>query len=352
MLTRLSGLFRSYFNARFEALVAEIRELRQELAGNAAEPRPAATSFADAVGTRLVEVVREPFDNQHDDLMAALALVARSVDQTADAVTELQERLAGGAPGAAPQAAPVATTEAGVAPPASTGVLDLDRHWPLEALDQPLADVANYAASHNGWAAQAGLWFNPPVSVEHRPGGVVARDVNERIAEVPFVFRALAGLPADARVLHLGARESTVPLSLASLGHDVVVVAPEGYPLTHARLAVVSATDGLLAEEPFDAAVLLSAAGTTDTAVLDTVWSALRPGGTLVLTGAVGGRAPGEAGDTPSGHRLADLLGPRWTVVHRSAVHKVGRTEWRHVDAAPSGEDGYVVLLAATKADV
>lgn len=372
MLRRFSGLFRSYFNARFEALVAEVRELRQELSGNAADPRPAATSFADTVGTRLAEVVREPFDRQHDDLMAALALVARSVDQTADVVNELQERLGdtSGAGGTTPSpqtrtgAAGVGTVPVQAAVDSPAEAVDLHRHWPLEALDQALADVANYAASHNGWAAQANLWFNPSVSVEHRPGGVVARDVNERIAEVPHVFQALAGLPRGARVLDLGGRESTVPLSLASLGHEVVVVAPDGYPLAHANLTTVAVADELLGLDPFDAAVLLSVGGTAgpdedrtvadgaEAAVLDTVWSALRPGGTLVLTSRQGGHVAGEAGSGSSGERLAALLGTRWTVLQLSYVAKVGPTQWQLLDDAPSSDGEHVVLLTATKADV
>ena len=36
---------------------------------------------------------------------------------------------------------------------------------PLENLDEPLAHAINYATSHRGLYAQAGLWFNPPIAV-------------------------------------------------------------------------------------------------------------------------------------------------------------------------------------------
>ena len=79
------------------------------------------------------------------------------------------------------------------------------------------------------------MWFNPPVPVEHHAGEVGVLLVNERIVEQPWVFAALPPQP-PLRVLDVGGSESTVALSLATLGHSVDVVDPRGYPLTHPNL--------------------------------------------------------------------------------------------------------------------
>ncbi len=62
--------------------------------------------------------------------------------------------------------------------------------------------------------------------------------VNERIIEVPFVFNALADLPLPSQILDVGGEESTVGLSLASLGHSVDLVEPGGFPVAHPNLTV------------------------------------------------------------------------------------------------------------------
>ena len=96
----------------------------------------------------------------------------------------------------------------------------------LARLDAARAAYLNWASGPEGYAAQAGLWFNPPVPVQHAAGGVEVLLVNERIVEQPFAFGALAGLPAGAAIIDVGGSESTVGLSLATLGHRVTVVDP------------------------------------------------------------------------------------------------------------------------------
>ena len=83
-----------------------------------------------------------------------------------------------------------------------------------EDLDRHVAPLLNFEASHEGFAAQAGLWFNPPLLVGYEPQKVELRWVNERVVEVPYVFRALASRRAGARVLDVGAnRELGLPLA-------------------------------------------------------------------------------------------------------------------------------------------
>ena len=131
----------------------------------------------------------------------------------------------------------------------------------LAVLDAPRAAYLNWATGPEGYAAQAGLWFNPPVPVHHDAGSMEVLLVNERIVEQPFVFAALAGLPVGSRILDVGGSESTVGLSLATLGHRVTVVDPRAHPLGHPNLEhVPSRLDELPVQAaPFDAAVVLSA---------------------------------------------------------------------------------------------
>jgi hypothetical protein len=99
------------------------------------------------------------------------------------------------------------------------------------------------------------------VPVHHDAGGVEVLLVNERIVEQPFVFRALASLPEDARIIDVGGSESTVGLSLATLGHRVTVVDPRPYPLRHQNLTHAACRLDELPDPVarFDAAVVLSA---------------------------------------------------------------------------------------------
>lgn len=128
-------------------------------------------------------------------------------------------------------------------------------------LDAALAALLNYAQGPSGYAARAGLWFSPPVSVAYAAEGVGIDSVNERIVEQPFAYRALAMVPPGARVLDVGGSESLVAYGLASLGYEVTVCDPRGYPLQHPRLTVASQPVGQVEAEPFAAVICLSSIG-------------------------------------------------------------------------------------------
>ena len=234
----------------------------------------------------------------------------------------------------------------------------------LARLDAPRAAYLNWATGPDGYASQAGLWFNPPVPVHHAPGGVEVLLVNERIAEQPFVFGAIArAFDAPARILDLGGSESTVGLSLATLGHDVTIVDPRAHPLRHRNLTHAACRlDELPApERPYDAAVVLSAVehfglehydvGGTDDERLDLAAMArlrelVAPGGLLVLTVPFAAQASvddfqrvyDEAG-------LAQLL-RGWTVRTSLRAGRIDRLTWEL--GAPSRERHGVALVTAT----
>ena len=172
-----------------------------------------------------------------------------------------------------------------------------------EALDPAsmsayVAAVANITAGHLGYASHEGLWVNTATIIEHADGEVRLTAVNERIAEIPYAFGALAALPPGSRILDVGCAESTVALSLATMGWQVTAVDPRGYPYAHPYLDVVTGYVCDLPDEPvFDAVLLLStiehigigAYGETvaedaDLVLMTDARRRLKPGGLVVLT--------------------------------------------------------------------
>lgn len=218
---------------------------------------------------------------------------------------------------------------------------------PLAALDGAHAAYLNWVAGPEGYAAQAGMWFNPPVPVEHGAGDIGVLLVNERIVEQPWVF---AALPASEplRVLDVGGSESTVALSLATLGHRVDVVDPRGYPLAHPNLTVhacrLDEFDGAaVGSGPgWDAAVALSCVEhfglehyglnatdrRDDLAALARMRELLRPGGRLVLTVPYGPAAAVDGFERVYDAEGLDELLDGWDVRERLVVERTGRTEW------------------------
>lgn len=233
----------------------------------------------------------------------------------------------------------------------------------LSELDAPRAAYLNWAAGPDGYASQAGLWFNPPAAVEHAAGAVRPLLVNERILEQPFVFGALAGLPAGARILDVGGSESTVGLSLATLGHEVTIVDPRAHPLPHPNLQHAACRLDELGgiAGGFDAAIVLSAVEhfglehygldatdeRLDLAALVTLRELVRPGGLLVLTAPFGvasvdafQRVYDEAG-------LAELLAG-WQVQTSVRAGRIDRLTWQ-LGVAPSREQHGVALVSARR---
>lgn len=118
--------------------------------------------------------------------------------------------------------------------------------------------------------------------------------------EVPYVFGALGGLAAGARVLDVGCAESTVAFSLASLGLEVTALDPRGYPLSHPRVRAVAAAleEWDSGSEMFDAVLFISSVehfglqgysegevrSDADIRALERARSLLRPDGLLVVT--------------------------------------------------------------------
>jgi 2-polyprenyl-3-methyl-5-hydroxy-6-metoxy-1,4-benzoquinol methylase len=231
----------------------------------------------------------------------------------------------------------------------------------VDALDEAAASFLNFASSHRGFAAQRNAWFNWPVSVAYEPGDVAVENVNERIAEVTYAFRALAGVDRGAKILDVGASESTVALSLASLGYDVTAIDPRPYPVEHPRLrAVVGTVEDWDPHESFAAVLCIStlehigsgeygqvAAADGDKAALERLRSLTDPDGLLVLTTPYGDSKQTDGARVYDRETLEALLAD-WSIEDFTIVQREDELTWSPAErAAPAAEA--VALITARR---
>jgi 2-polyprenyl-3-methyl-5-hydroxy-6-metoxy-1,4-benzoquinol methylase len=234
-------------------------------------------------------------------------------------------------------------------------------------IDQSVAHLLNYASSHRGFAAQQDLWLNPPVSLAYEPGGVRLTNVNERIVEIPHVYRALARVPLGGTIADVGAAESLVALSLAMLGYEVTAVDLRPYPFEHPHLRSVTTPieEWDQGDETFDAVVCLStiehiglgAYGEdpkderADITAMKRMHRLVKPGGLLVLTTRFGTAGEDEFQRTYDRPALEELL-EGWQVDELTVLRRDGETSWSLADGSADADDGVekVALVTATRA--
>ncbi|HEY2720007.1 MAG TPA: DUF268 domain-containing protein [Solirubrobacteraceae bacterium] len=235
---------------------------------------------------------------------------------------------------------------------------------PLEQLDGAVANLVNHALGHRGFAAQAGLWFNPPVTVELTDGAARLAGINERIVEMPYALGALARLTAPARVLEIGSAESTFALSVASLGHHVTALDLHPLPYAHPNVeSVVGRFEDWQPQERFDAAFLISTIehfglgaygepeiGTgADREAVERVGELLADDGFMVLTTPFGRAGVNELERTYDEPGLAALL-QGWTVLDRLTVARRDPLTWLPIgpdEEVPADGVGVVMVIAA-----
>lgn len=303
--------------ARRDEDIAHLRAQVQAL-GAAVEAREAATAslgpILEAI-TNEVHVLRGQTEHEH-------RVVTESFEALRDRLIDLDRTVAD------------VSAEYQIPPLDKRHVADL--RWPV-------AEFVNWATYQHGYAGQAGLWINNPVFVNVEADGVRVRNVNERIVEVPFVFAALAELDGSARILDVGGSESTIGLSLASLGHRVTLVDPRGFAIGHPHLDVAAMQlDELpIDDAPYDAALAISAIehfglgsyglpeddSRLDKQALRDLRSRLRPGGLLVLTVPYGPASVDEFQRVYDRDGLDDLL-EGWDIVRSATAWPTEATVW------------------------
>jgi hypothetical protein len=232
---------------------------------------------------------------------------------------------------------------------------------PLEHMDGAVANLINHATGHRGFAAQAGLWFNPAVTVELEEGNAHLAGVNERIVELPFALGALSRISPPARVLDIGGAESTFSLSAASLGYRVTVVDLHPLPYSHPDLNEVVGRfeDWDPGSERFAAAFLIStiehfglgaygeAPGQkgADRAAVQRVAELLDDEGFLVLTTPYGTATVNALERIYDDERLDALLSG-WTVLDRRVVRRKDERTWI-ADGVDHDTAGVAMVVAA-----
>jgi SAM-dependent methyltransferase len=362
VLRWITSPVRRFFNSRFVAIANSIEQLRLQVETvhqDASHRRMVEEAMAGDISRTVTKDIAATLDGQHQDLLGVASLLGRSLDQAVDAVALILERTD---PDRASDAGHVASQVADALRPALTRTFEPDREGSVAQLDAYLASIVNYAESHIGWASQAGLWFNPPISIAHEPGGLRVADINERVAEVPFVYASIGKLALGSRILDVGATESSVAVGLASLGYRVTALDPRPYPLEHHNLSVhIGPVEAFADPDSFDGAVLLSSIehfglgaydlpenSAADREAIQAVHRLLRPGGKMVLTTPYGAAPTTSLQRTYLPEHLDALLA-EWQVDHRSYLTRVSRTEWRRVDQITELTGTHVVLIEATK---
>jgi 2-polyprenyl-3-methyl-5-hydroxy-6-metoxy-1,4-benzoquinol methylase len=236
----------------------------------------------------------------------------------------------------------------------------------VSEIDDRVAHLLNYASSHLGFAAQRDLWLNPPISLAYEPGGVRLTNVNERIVEIPHVYRALARLKPGAKVADIGAAESLVAFSLALLGYEVTAIDLRPYPFEHPKLqSVTSAIEEWDHDGTFDGLICLSTIehvglgaygedakdGRADLEAMRRMGELTTPGGLLVLTTRFGRPSVDELERTYDQAGLDELL-TEWNVEELTVLRREDETTWALADGTGGADDGAekVVLVTATRA--
>jgi hypothetical protein len=231
----------------------------------------------------------------------------------------------------------------------------------LEGLDAATASFLNYANSHGGFASERNLWFNWPISLLHEEADVRVGNVNERIVETAYAFRALAGVEPGSAILDVGATESPLALSLASLGFRVTALDPRPYPLHHPHLeVVVGGVEELEATAPRFAAVLcistLEHIGSgeygqasdedADAQATRKIHALTEPDGLLVLTVPFGPAARTDEGGRVYDREQLERLLTGWQIADFSVVRRVDETTWLPAAEDASGDESVALVTA------
>lgn len=230
---------------------------------------------------------------------------------------------------------------------------------PVEELDGALANVLNVSQGHRGFAAQRELWLNPPLSLEYSEGDVRLGSVNERIVEPAYAFRALARVAPPARLLDVGSVESSVALTVASLGYEVTALDLRPYPFRHPQLTAVEARleEWTPGEGLFDAILCISTIEHIglgwygeehrdedgDRRALDRLKTLLSEDGFLVLTVPYGRRSIDEVQRVYDHDALQELLAG-WRIDDLTVVEQSDPQTWERVDS--SAERAVAMVVA------
>ena len=350
LLKSLAWPARRLLDPRFEDLARRMADTQREIDADTSATRAAiAQDVQQALDARVGELERTT-------AAAAEAMGARLAEVGA-AVQALDAKLG-------PEPLPVLLRRIAEHQAAAAYVERIDRlaSGPVAALDGAAANLLNYASSHRGFAAQSELWLNPPIILAHREGAVELSHVNERIAEIPWAFRALGDVAPGARILDFGSSENALALSLATMGYRVTALDLRPYPFEHPNLTRVAQPLEEWDAGPgsFDVVMCVStlehvgldwygkqAGGeTADRDALARLGELLAPEGRLVLTVPYG-RAEVDALQRRYDRAGLDALLEGWTVQEEMIIEQVDERTWVPVEESTEHAAAMLVLRPA-----
>lgn len=134
----------------------------------------------------------------------------------------------------------------------------LQKQPPAAPAGPPLKDIINRELCSNGKIAEAGLYFNPPITVEYDSDQPKVSMITERILEGIFVHSRLPN--KSVKLLDMGCAESINAIEMASLGHNVTGVDLRTLPVKHSnfRMVIADLCDLPFEDESFECVVALS----------------------------------------------------------------------------------------------
>jgi hypothetical protein len=187
----------------------------------------------------------------------------------------------------------------------------------------------------------------------------------ETIPTAPFVFRGLANIPRDGTILGVGTSDSSLYLSLATIGYRVTAVGNRPSLVSHPNFRVVRGTiQGWEGSEAFQATVCLSAgerigAGAieegpndvrADLDVMHKLRDLTEVGGRLILSTSYR-RSRGDSSAPSYDRRSLDKLLEGWEIDELLILARENQSTWVSVDPTQIDEEArqLVALVAATR---
>lgn len=192
-------------------------------------------------------------------------------------------------------------------------------------------------------------------------------DINERIVEVPFVFKNLPQVN-KAKILDVGCCETIMPIQLSSLGYKVTGIDIRPYDLSHPNFSFVQEDicETKLLPNQFDLIICISAIEhigldtiygrsnkkSSDKKAIKSMFSLLKPGGKILLTMPAGVEfSQSEFMKIYSPKKIHQLLKDFKVIKEIYYAPNSSRTSWRSQPAEqlPSSPNFGVVTIIAQK---
>lgn len=180
--------------------------------------------------------------------------------------------------------------------------------------------------------------FNVPITFDRTS----VRAVNERIIEIPFIFRSIGNENFPLKILDFGCTRSWIPISLASMGHEVHGIDLRYYPFLHSNFTFEQVNILDYAGSDFDCVISVStlehvglgAYGesydhSAISRVIHKIYNLLKPGGAFMATLPVGRPSEDEFEKSFLPEEIIGLLADESLDLDQAYYYRrVGGSQW------------------------